>query len=337
MQRAGGITYAITPPHGSEESGPIRRRLPLLRNFEQAEALAVQKQDPFYLAAFLIQCWLGELVMRAAAQYAENKDPKDRLFQTGESWRTLVQFFDLKPEKPCAYLLSCFYRFSAEDDSPGNSLRRSLTPLVIECRLTDEHVAETEAREGEPITGSQKGRLGLRLRLRLRLRGNDGGGERGKSGDGVALDARPSTLNSPSGLNSQPKTLNHQLLRWCSWLDAEIHLRTHRRWHESPACFHPDPETRHLAALGTAQRHLGRLDDRAKACWLADFTTAAQHFQDSPKWSLFGEAMADGSDRLWQYPEVDTLVIALWPLVKVYNWTYHDLLNVILPALKRRR
>ena len=68
-----------------------RRRLPLLQNFEQAEAFAVQKQDPFYLAAFLIQCWLGELVMRAAAQYAENKDPKDRLFQTGESWRTLVQ------------------------------------------------------------------------------------------------------------------------------------------------------------------------------------------------------------------------------------------------------
>ena len=34
---------------------PIRRCLPLLHNFEQAEALAVQKQDPFYLAAFLPQ------------------------------------------------------------------------------------------------------------------------------------------------------------------------------------------------------------------------------------------------------------------------------------------
>ncbi len=69
---------------------------------------------------------------RRLAQYAENKNPKDRLFQTGESWRTLVQFFNLKPEEPCDYLLSCFYRFSAEDDSPGNSLRRSLIPLTIE-------------------------------------------------------------------------------------------------------------------------------------------------------------------------------------------------------------
>jgi len=200
----------------------IRRRLPLLGNVEQAEAFALQEQDAFYLAAFLIQCWLGELVVRAATQYAENKNPKDRVFQTGESWRTLVQFFNLKPEKPCDYLLSCFYRFSAEDDSPGNSVRRSLTPLVIENRLT--------------------------------------------------------------GSSSQPATPHPQLLRWCSWLDAEIHLRTHRRWHESPACFDPDPDTRHLAALGNAQRHLGRLDDRAKACWLADFTAAAEHIPtESPR------------------------------------------------------
>jgi hypothetical protein len=71
-------------------------------------------------------------------------------------------------------------------------------------------------------------------------------------------------------------------MRWCDWLDAEVHLRTHRRWHESPACFDPDPETRHLAALGNAQRHLGKLDERAKASWLVDFATAAEHYQSSP-------------------------------------------------------
>jgi len=90
-----------------------------------------------------------------------------------------------------------------------------------------------------------------------------------------------------------------------------------------------------LAALGNAQRHLAKLDGRAKACWLTDFATAAEHFQNSPKWSALGKAMADDSDRQWQYPDVDTLVISLWPLVKAYNWTYRDLLNVIRPALKR--
>ncbi len=35
------------------------------------------------------------------------------------------------------------------------------------------------------------------------------------------------------------------------------------------------------------------------------------------------------------YLDVDTPVISLWPLVKAYNWTYRDLLNVIRPGLKR--
>lgn len=261
------------------------RRLPLLRSFQDAEALFQQEHDPFYLAAFLIQCWLGGLVTHAAGQYAEIKNPKDRSLQAGESWRSLVEFFDLKPDKPCQYLLSCLFRFSAEDDSPGNSLRHALVPLMIEHRLTGNYF-----------------------------------------GPAIPL----ATFHSP------PATLLRlTLLRWCDWLDAEIHLRTHRRWHESPACFNPDPETRHLAALGNAQRQLSKLDDRAKACWLVDFAAAAEHYRNSPKWSALGKAMADDSDRQWQYPDVDTLVIALWPLVKAYNWTYRDLLTVIRPAFAR--
>jgi len=41
------------------------------------------------------------------------------------------------------------------------------------------------------------------------------------------------------------------------------------------------------------------------------------------------------SARSWTYPELDNLVIALWPLVSAHNWTYLDLLNVIRPALER--
>ena len=60
-------------------------RLPLLRNFEDAQGLYEKEHEPFYLAAFLIQCWLGGLVTRAAAEYAENKSPKERELQRGES------------------------------------------------------------------------------------------------------------------------------------------------------------------------------------------------------------------------------------------------------------
>ncbi len=78
MQLRCGIIYAITPDMEVKNPDPIRCRLPLLRNFEQAEALAVQEQDPFYLAAFLIQCWLGELVMRAAAANTPGKQKPER-------------------------------------------------------------------------------------------------------------------------------------------------------------------------------------------------------------------------------------------------------------------
>jgi hypothetical protein len=275
-----------------ENPAPIRR-LPFMRNFEDAEAFFKKEHDPFYLAAFLIQCWLGGLVIRAAGQYAENKNPKDRSLQTGECWRSFVEFFNLKPEKPCQYPLSCLFRFSALDDSPGNSLRHALVPLTIEHRVTGDYF-----------------------------------------GPATALNADPQLKTKDSKLKTDDAS-RRTIIRWCDWLDAEIHLRTHRRWHEFPACFDPDPETRHLAALGNAQRHLSKLDDRAKACWLADFATAVEHFQNSPKWCALGKAMADDSDRQWQYPDVDTLAIALWPLVKAYNWTYRDLLTVIRPALKR--
>ena len=268
-------------------------RLPLLRNFEDAEAFFEKEKDPFYLAAFLIQCWLGGLLTRAAAEYAENKNPKDRSLQRGESWTSFVEMFGLKPQNPCRYLLSCLIRFSISDNSPGNPLRHALVPLTIEHRSTGDYLGP-------------------------------------KTMNPFAEQTGPSSPTLHSALSTR-----NCLIRWCDWLDAEIHLRSHRRWHESPASFDPDPETRHLAALGNAQRHLAKLDERAKACWLIDFTTAAEQYQNSPKWSALGKAMADQTDRPWLYPDVDTLVISLWPLVKAHNWTYRDLLNVIRPALVR--
>jgi len=39
--------------------------------------------------------------------------------------------------------------------------------------------------------------------------------------------------------------------------------------------------------------------------------------------------MASQAKRLWTYYEVDTRIICLWPLLKLHNWTYRDLMNVI--------
>ena len=44
-----------------------------MRTPEEAEVLYQREKEPFYLAAFMIQTWLGGLVQRAAGEYAEKK------------------------------------------------------------------------------------------------------------------------------------------------------------------------------------------------------------------------------------------------------------------------
>jgi hypothetical protein len=53
---------------------------------------------------------------------------------------------------------------------------------------------------------------------------------------------------------------------------------------------------------------------------------------------MLGEAMASEEERIWNYRELDIVIISLWPLLKLHNWTYRDLLAVmtlILPAPHR--
>ena len=314
MEKLGTDPASVTPLPDKPSSV---RRLPLMLTAADAEALATQSNDPFYRAAFLIQHWLAFLLARAAAQYAEHKHHRDRSLQSGEAWRALSAMFNLKPDEPCTALLSCLYRFSVEDNSPRNTLRHALARLSIEHHCTGDYFGPKTMRDF-----FRKPKVSPLAPRRSSLK---------------AVTRQPPFANQKRP--SPPATLDtlcrRTLVRWCAWLDSEIHLRTHRHWHECPASFHPDPETRYLAALGNAQRHLANLDLQAQASWVFDMGNAAQHFKDSPKWAALGKAMADRSDRPWLYPDVDTMVIGLWPLVTAYNWTYRDLLNVIQPMLKR--
>lgn len=125
--------------------------------------------------------------------------------------------------------------------------------------------------------------------------------------------------------------------RWCEWLDALLHWQTHTLAHQSPVQFDPDPEQRELAALGINQREYARLSDFQKAWWQWHHGEAAERFKDSPKWQVVGEAMASQATRHWNYPEMDAVVISLWPLVIKHRWTYRDLLNVLREVLPQHR
>jgi hypothetical protein len=271
--------------------------LPIMKTLKDAVAFAEKEHDQFYVTAFHLQSWLSSVLVRTIAEYAEKKNPRGRTLQNGESWTAFLQAFDSPPSDRFRSLLGCLFRFCKNSVSSANSLLHALTPLVHEHNLSHDYFGP------ETTASATQGREGNELARRT-------------------------------------------IVRWCDWLDAAIHLRVHRYWHRAPSAFDPDPETRKLAMLGDTQYYVGKLDERAKACWLHDFTDAADQFKDSPKWAAFARAMAaasavngNGSNKFparpWLYPGVDTLVIALWPLLKKHNWTYRDLLNTIRPALKR--
>jgi hypothetical protein len=258
-----------------------------MKSVAEATALCEQEKDGFYLTAFAVQCWLGQLVVQTAAEYAEKKNPKDRSLQSGQAWQgflNLVPQPEVNQDLPA--ILSHLFRFAEYEDPLAALLRHALIPLSVEHDCTGDYFG-------------------------------------------------PKTMDIAKHPKDGPQLARRSLVRWCDWLDALIHFRTHQHWHLSPACFDPDPDKRELAALGANQRHLAHLDESAKAHWLWHLSEAAEHFKDSPKWPTLGQAMSADSNRLWQYADVDTLVIGFWPLVKQYNWTYRDLLNVIRPAIHR--
>jgi hypothetical protein len=263
-----------------------RLRLPLMKTLADATALCEQEKDGFYLTAFAAQCWLGQLVVQAAAEYAEKKNPKDRSLQSGLAWQGFLKLFPQPEDKDFPAILSHVFRFAEYEDPLAAMLRHALYPLSVEHDCTGDYFG-------------------------------------------------PKTMNVARDPKAGPQLARRSLIRWCDWLDALIHFQTHQHWHMAPTCFDPDPDKRELAALGANQRHWVHLDDSAKAWWQWHFSEAAERFKDSPKWPTLGRAMSADADRLWQYADVDALVIGLWPLVKQNNWTYRDLLNVIRPGINR--
>jgi hypothetical protein len=128
----------------------------------------------------------------------------------------------------------------------------------------------------------------------------------------------------------------NDLLRLCDWIESRFHYGKHKAWYMSPDSFSSDPEKAHLANLGIIQRHLATFSERDRKRWEQMHQNAAiKHAADLRTWSTVGKAQHDPDPRTWTHPEIDALVIGLWPLVTRYNWTYSDLLKVLeklLPA-----
>jgi hypothetical protein len=120
------------------------------------------------------------------------------------------------------------------------------------------------------------------------------------------------------------------LARLCDWIESRLHYGTHTLWYGAPSCFSDDPDRVHLANIGIAQRHLAKFPERDRKRWEGIHGRAAQkHQADMKAWGTVGKVQHDPEPRTWTHPDVDARIIALWPLVLHYNWTYPDFLKVL--------
>jgi hypothetical protein len=103
-----------------------------MKSIEDAMALCDKEQDPFYLDAFLIEAWLGHVVLEATAEYAEKKNAKDRALQTGQAWRGFLEVFGHARDEDFHLLMGSVYRFCEYDDVQSAILCRAIGPLMFE-------------------------------------------------------------------------------------------------------------------------------------------------------------------------------------------------------------
>ena len=130
--------------------------------------------------------------------------------------------------------------------------------------------------------------------------------------------------------------LRQSLERWCDWIDAVVHLRTHAHSHLAPERFDsPGPERRESAASDlklppSARTHAPDIPSQQG---LNSETGAS--WSDTAHWQVFSQAMLLQAKELWPFQEADEAVISLWPLLKRHHWTYGGLLNVLQDLLRR--
>ncbi len=130
--------------------------------------------------------------------------------------------------------------------------------------------------------------------------------------------------------SADAENARRDLLRLCDWIESRLHYGTHMAWYRAPDCFTDDPDKVHLANIGIAQRHLATFSERDRKRWEGIHErAAAKHQADLKMWGTVGKVQHDPEPRTWTHPQVDAIVIGVWPLMVRFNWTYSDLLKVL--------
>lgn len=100
-------------------SGKTKEHYPLFKSMEEAAAYSHKVGDNYYVTAFMLEIWLGDLITANVTNYAD-QNPNKREMQTGQAFRHEVfrkLFTDCKDEAQLHHFISSLLRFGKEDDN----------------------------------------------------------------------------------------------------------------------------------------------------------------------------------------------------------------------------
>jgi hypothetical protein len=103
-----------------------------MKTMDDARAVCAREDDNFYLTAFMLEAWLGDVTLKTVAQYAERKSAKNRKLQQGLATESFTAAFGHASNAEFDHVFSSLLRFAEFDDAQSRTLLAAYWPMSLE-------------------------------------------------------------------------------------------------------------------------------------------------------------------------------------------------------------
>lgn len=113
-----------------------RGSLPFMKTMDDALAVCQRENDNFYLTAFMIEAWLGDVTLGTVAEYAERRKAKNRKLQQGLATQSFSGVFGHVTDEDFHHLFKSLARFGEFDDAQSHTFAQAYWLMSLECPAT---------------------------------------------------------------------------------------------------------------------------------------------------------------------------------------------------------
>lgn len=121
----------ICPLNESNHPG-CKAPLPFMRTMDDALVVSRREKDSFYVTAFMIEAWLGDITCGTVARYAEQKNASKRRLQQGLAAESFATCFGHVSDADFPHLFGSLARFGEFDDCQSRTLARAYWSMALE-------------------------------------------------------------------------------------------------------------------------------------------------------------------------------------------------------------